>query len=86
MALQCSDNTEPSAWENPPIERHLIKTVREQMPAFNKGNRQRRWEQSLKNLRRRDGIVFHHPNSCLCCLGQICQTALQSPVAAFSVV
>ena len=64
MAMQCSDNTEPSAWENPPIERHLIKAVREQMPAFNKKESDTRGMGAIvENLRRREGIVIsHHPN------------------------
>ena len=61
MAMQCSDNTEPSAWENPPIERHLIKAVREQMPAFNKKESDTRGMGAIvENLRRREGIVVSH--------------------------
>ena len=28
MAMQCSENSEPTRWENPPAERHLMKQIR----------------------------------------------------------
>lgn len=64
MAMQCPDNTEPSRWQNPPVERHLINQVRENMPAFSKKESQTSHMGSVaENLRRRDGVVIsNHPN------------------------
>ena len=87
MAMQCSDNTEPSAWENPPTERHLIKAVREQMPAFNKKNRiPRGWGRSLRICGGERDRCFPSSQLRLCRLGQIRKAALQSSIAAFSAV
>lgn len=65
MPLQCRDNCEPSAWENPPAERHLIRQIRENIPAFNKKETDTAYMGAVvENLRRRDGVVISNHPSC----------------------
>ncbi len=64
MAMQCSENSEPTRWENPPAERHLMKQIRENTPAFHrKESEMRNMGVIAENLRRRDGVMIsQHPN------------------------
>lgn len=65
MPLHCSDNSEPSYWCNPPIERSLFDEVRESIPAFNrKESDTLKMERVVENLRRREGVVISNHPSC----------------------
>lgn len=63
MPMQTSDNSEPSDWENPPVQPSLYSEVREKMPAFDP------WDSDLRgmgriaeNFRHRPGVIISgHP-------------------------
>ena len=64
MTMHNSENSEPSSWSSPALERHLYKSVREQMPAFNKKETDAlSMGAVVDNFRRREGVVIsNHPN------------------------
>ncbi|MCF0110154.1 MAG: AAC(3) family N-acetyltransferase [Erysipelotrichaceae bacterium] len=72
MPMQCSDNTEPANWINPPIDPELNPVVRKNMPAFNVYNTEAvNMGAIVENFRRREGVVFsNHPTSAFCARGR----------------
>lgn len=64
MPLQCGDNTEPSYWENPPVDRSCWQTIRDHMPAFDgRDSDAQHMGEVVANFRRRRGVYFsHHPS------------------------
>lgn len=65
MPLQCSNNTEPSYWEKPPIERQYWQIVRDNMPAFDaKDSDVRCMGKIVENFRRRRGVYCSYHPSC----------------------
>ena len=64
MATQDSQNTEPSYWQNPPIERRLWSKVRENMPGFDPDASEiHEMGDVANNLNRRQGAYrSYHPN------------------------
>ncbi|MEG0077906.1 aminoglycoside N(3)-acetyltransferase [Anaerorhabdus sp.] len=65
MPMHCGNNTEPTFWENPPVEIGLADTIRENTPAFHKKESEvLMMGVIVENLRRRDGaVISNHPNS-----------------------
>lgn len=63
MAKHTIDNSEPSSWNNPPINVELWDKVRENMPAYNpKLSDIRFMSKVTENFCLRDGVVFsNHP-------------------------
>lgn len=63
MANHATENSEPTKWINPPINLNLAKSIRKNMPAFNKHNYDNfHMGKVANNLRMREGvIVSDHP-------------------------
>ena len=72
MPLQCGNNTEPSYWENPPIERSLWQTVRDYTPPFDgKESDVQYMGEVVSNFRRRRGTYCsYHPSSAFVAYGK----------------
>ncbi len=65
MALQDSNNNEPSYWSRPPIERELWEKVRNSMPAFNPNESEfKSMGDITNNLNRRAGAYRSYHPSC----------------------
>lgn len=65
MPIQASENTEPSFWENPPVDRSLWKKVRESMPAFKPDESDiSNMGAIAENLNRRPGAYRSYHPSC----------------------
>ena len=72
MPLQTWGNSEPTYWKNPPAACHLMKTIRENTPIFDKkGSDTRMMGAVVENFRRRDGIIVsNHPTSSFAAWGK----------------
>lgn len=72
MPLQNSNNTEPSYWEHPPVDRTLWQTVREHTPAFDSHDSDVQYMGAVvDNFRRRRGTYFsYHPNTAFVAYGK----------------
>ncbi|MDD6467984.1 MAG: AAC(3) family N-acetyltransferase, partial [Erysipelotrichaceae bacterium] len=72
MPLQSSNNTEPSYWEHPPVDRHLWETIRKHMPAFDSHDTDtQQMGAVVDNFRRRRGTyVSNHPNAAFVAYGK----------------
>jgi aminoglycoside 3-N-acetyltransferase len=72
MPLQSGDNTEPSYWVNPPIDRSLWQTIRDNTPAFDgKDSDVRLMGEVVANFRRRRGVyTSYHPSSAFVAYGK----------------
>ena len=72
MPLQSGDNTEPSCWCRPPIDRRLFHTIREHTPAFDpRMSDTRKMGRVVENFRRRQGVYFsYHPSSAFVAYGK----------------
>ncbi len=65
MPIQASENTEPSFWENPPVDRQLWKKIRENMPAFKPDESDiANMGAITENLNRRPGAYRSYHPSC----------------------
>ena len=72
MPLQSGNNTEPSNWMNPPIDRSLWQTIRDHTPAFDaKDSDVRLMGEVVNNFRRRRGVyASYHPSSAFVAYGK----------------
>ena len=72
MPLQCGNNTEPSYWEKPPVDRSLWQTIRDNTPAFDaKDTDVQYMGEIVANFRRRRGTyVSYHPSSAFVAYGK----------------
>lgn len=65
MAMQSSQNTEPTTWKNPPVDCELSAKIRENMPAFHRKESDAANMGSVaENFRRREGVVVSSHPSC----------------------
>lgn len=65
MPLQASSNTEPSYWENPPLERQLWQKARDGIPAYDPDATEFNWMGAVvNNLNRRHGAYRSSHPSC----------------------
>lgn len=65
MPLQDSNNTEPSYWQNPPVERELWNEVRSSIPAFKPDESEFGFMGAIpNNLNRRPGAYRSYHPSC----------------------
>lgn len=65
MPLHTSNNSEPTYWENPPVSCHLMQTIRDNTPIFDKkGSDTRLMGAIVDNFRRRDGIIVSNHPTC----------------------
>jgi len=65
MAMQSSQNTEPTTWKNPPVDCELRAKIRENMPAFHrKESDTANMGAVAENFRRREGVVVSSHPSC----------------------
>jgi aminoglycoside 3-N-acetyltransferase len=76
-----ADNTDPSAWENPPVPREWWTVIRDHMPAFDPANTPSRWMGRIAECVRTwpGALRSEHPNGSFAAIGPLAEGLLRGP-------